>query len=48
MTATPHLYDDPVKGKTRERSAELAFMDGEVIYVPVGYRLDCDEALESA
>lgn len=46
MTATPRLYDDSVKGKIQDHSAELASMDDEAIYGPEFYRLGFGEAVE--
>ena len=45
MTATPRLYDDAVKGKAAEHSAELTSMDDEGIYGPEFYRLGFGEAV---
>lgn len=46
MTATPRLYDEAVKGKAAEHSAELASMDDEAIYGPEFYRLGFGEAVD--
>ena len=46
MTATPRLYDEAVKGKAEEHSAELASMDDEAIYGPEFYRLGFGEAVD--
>lgn len=46
MTATPRLFDDNVKGKAAELSAELASMDDEAIYGPEFHRLGFGEAVE--
>lgn len=46
MTATPRLYDDTVKSKAEERSAELASMDDESVYGPEFHRLGFGEAVE--
>lgn len=46
MTATPRLYDDVVKGKAAEHSAELTSMDDEGIYGPEFYRLGFGEAVD--
>lgn len=46
MTATPRLFDDNVKGKAAEHSAELASMDDEAIYGPEFHRLGFGEAVE--
>nr|WP_278723176.1 DEAD/DEAH box helicase [Corynebacterium accolens] len=46
MTATPRLFDDAVKGKAAEHSAELTSMDDEGIYGPEFYRLGFGEAVD--
>ena len=46
MTATPRLFDEAVKGKAAEHSAELASMDDEGIYGPEFYRLGFGEAVD--
>src|SRR5699024_10936139 len=46
MTATPRLFDDAVKGKAKEYSAELASMDDEGTYGPELHRLGFGEAVE--
>lgn len=46
MTATPRLYDDTIKSKAEERSAELASMDDESVYGPEFHRLGFGEAVE--
>lgn len=46
MTATPRLFDDNVKGKAEEHSAELASMDDEAVYGPEFYRLGFGEAVD--
>ncbi|QGU04698.1 DEAD/DEAH box helicase [Corynebacterium comes] len=46
MTATPRLFDDSVKGKAAEHSAELVSMDDEAIYGPEFHRLGFGEAVE--
>ena len=46
MTATPRLFDDSVKGKAEEHSAELASMDDKAIYGPEFHRLGFGEAVE--
>lgn len=46
MTATPRLFDEAVKGKAVEHSAELVSMDDEAIYGPEFYRLGFGEAVE--
>ncbi|MEH0058664.1 DEAD/DEAH box helicase [Auritidibacter ignavus] len=47
MTATPRLFDDTVKDKAAEHSAEVASMDDEAIYGPEFYRLGFGEAVEA-
>lgn len=46
MTATPRLFDDNIKGKAAEHSAELVSMDDEAIYGPEFHRLGFGEAVE--
>lgn len=46
MTATPRLYDDTVKAKAEEHSAEVASMDDEATYGPEFHRLGFGEAVE--
>lgn len=46
MTATPRLFDDAVKGKAADHSAELASMDDEGIYGHEFHRLGFGEAVE--
>ncbi|MDY5784948.1 DEAD/DEAH box helicase family protein, partial [Corynebacterium sp.] len=46
MTATPRLFDDAIKGKAADHSAELASMDDEAIYGPEFHRLGFGEAVE--
>lgn len=46
MTATPRLFDDAMKGKAAEHSAELASMDDEAVYGPEFHRLGFGEAVE--
>lgn len=46
MTATPRLFDDSVKGKAKEHSAELASMDDEAIFGPEFHRLGFGEAVD--
>lgn len=46
MTATPRLFDDQVKGKAAEHSAEIASMDDEAIYGPELHRLGFSEAVD--
>lgn len=47
MTATPRLFDDAVKGKAAEHSAEVASMDDEAIFGPEVHRLGFGEAVEA-
>lgn len=47
MTATPRLFDEDVKGKAAEHSAELYSMDDEAIYGPEFHRLGFGEAVET-
>lgn len=47
MTATPRLFDDAVKGKAAEHSAEVASMDDEAIFGPEFHRLGFGEAVEA-
>ncbi|KAB1504073.1 DEAD/DEAH box helicase [Corynebacterium sp. 320] len=47
MTATPRLYDETVKSKAEQHSAEIASMDDEAIYGPEFHRLGFGEAVES-
>lgn len=47
MTATPRLFDDNVKGKAVEHSAELFSMDDEAIYGPELHRLGFGEAVST-
>ena len=47
MTATPRLFDEVVKGKAAEHSAELYSMDDEAIYGPEFHRLGFGEAVET-
>ncbi|ERJ46303.1 hypothetical protein N579_02435 [Corynebacterium pseudodiphtheriticum 090104] len=44
MTATPKLFDDDVKDKAADHSAELASMDDEGTYGPEFHRLGFGEA----
>ena len=46
MTATPRIFDDNVKDKADEHSAELASMDDELTYGPEFHRLAFGEAVE--
>ena len=46
MTATPRLFDESVKGKAKEHSAELASMDDEAIFGPEFHRLGFGEAVD--
>ena len=46
MTATPRLFDESVKDKTVQHSAELASMDDEAVYGPELHRLGFGEAVE--
>lgn len=46
MTATPKLFDDDVKDKAADHSAELASMDDEGVYGPEFHRLSFGEAVE--
>ena len=46
MTATPRLFDDNIKGKAAEHSAELVSMDDEAVYGPEFHRLGFGEAVE--
>lgn len=46
MTATPKLFDDTVKGKAEEYSAEIASMDDEAVFGPEFHRLGFGEAVE--
>ncbi|WP_092259815.1 DEAD/DEAH box helicase [Corynebacterium cystitidis] len=46
MTATPRLFDDTVKDKATEHSAELYSMDDEGIYGPEFHRLGFGEAVD--
>ncbi|KAB1553954.1 DEAD/DEAH box helicase [Corynebacterium sp. 319] len=47
MTATPRLYDETVKSKAEQHSAEIASMDDEAIYGPEFHRLGFGEAVEA-
>ena len=46
MTATPRLFDDNMKGKAVEHSAELYSMDDEAVYGPEFHRLGFGDAVE--
>ncbi|MCF7547150.1 DEAD/DEAH box helicase [Pseudonocardia sp. WMMC193] len=46
MTATPRIFDENVKAKADEVSAELASMDDEAVYGPEFHRLSFGEAVE--
>ena len=46
MTATPRLFDDSVKTKAEQHSAEIASMDDEAIYGPEFHRLGFGEAVD--
>ncbi|MBN9644746.1 DEAD/DEAH box helicase [Corynebacterium mendelii] len=46
MTATPRLFDDNLKDKAEEVSAEVASMDDEAIYGPEFYRIGFGQAVE--
>ncbi|WP_311476056.1 DEAD/DEAH box helicase [uncultured Corynebacterium sp.] len=46
MTATPRLFDETVKGKAVEHSAELYSMDDEAVYGPEFHRLGFGEAVD--
>lgn len=46
MTATPRLFDDKVKDKAADFSAEVSSMDDEAIFGPEFYRLGFGEAVE--
>lgn len=46
MTATPRLFDDSVKTKAEEHSAEIASMDDEALYGPEFHRLGFGEAVD--
>ena len=45
MTATPRLFDDAVKGKAADHSAEVASMDDEGIFGPEFHHLGFGEAV---
>ncbi|AUH68644.1 hypothetical protein GSI01S_06_00130 [Gordonia sihwensis NBRC 108236] len=46
MTATPRIYDDKVKAKADEASAEVTSMDNEDVYGPEFHRLSFGHAVE--
>ncbi|SHU17817.1 helicase [Mycobacteroides abscessus subsp. abscessus] len=46
MTATPRIYDETVKAKADEHSAEITSMDDETTYGPEFHRLSFGEAVE--
>ncbi|WOI90322.1 DEAD/DEAH box helicase [Rhodococcus qingshengii] len=46
MTATPRIFDDTVKDKAEEHSAELTSMDDETVYGPEFHRLSFGDAVE--
>ncbi|WP_345424427.1 DEAD/DEAH box helicase [Pseudonocardia xishanensis] len=46
MTATPRIFDENVKAKADEVSAELASMDDETVYGPEFHRLSFGDAVE--
>ena len=46
MTATPRIFDDAVKDKAEEHSAELVSMDDELCYGPEFHRLSFGDAVE--
>ena len=46
MTATPRLFDETVKDKAIEHSAELYSMDDEAVYGPEFHRLGFGEAVD--
>lgn len=46
MTATPRIYDETVKAKADEHSAEVTSMDDETTYGPEFHRLSFGEAVE--
>lgn len=46
MTATPRLFDEQIKDKAAEHSAEIASMDDEAIYGPELHRLGFSEAVD--
>ena len=46
MTATPRIFDENVKAKAEEHSAELTSMDDESVYGPEFHRLSFGEAVD--
>ena len=46
MTATPRIFDENVKAKAEEFSAELTSMDNAAVYGPEFHRLSFGEAVE--
>ncbi|MEU4060330.1 DEAD/DEAH box helicase [Rhodococcus qingshengii] len=46
MTATPRIFDDTVKDKAEEHSAELTSMDDETVYGPEFHRLSFGAAVD--
>ncbi|MDV6271328.1 DEAD/DEAH box helicase [Rhodococcus globerulus] len=46
MTATPRIFDETVKDKAEEHSAELTSMDDEAVYGPEFHRLSFGAAVE--
>lgn len=46
MTATPRLFDEKVKDKAEEHSAEIVSMDDESTFGPVFHRLSFGEAVD--
>jgi len=46
MTATPRIFDDKVRDKAEEHSAELTSMDDEATYGPEFHRLSFGDAVE--
>lgn len=46
MTATPRIFDETVKDKAEEHSAELTSMDDEIVYGPEFHRLSFGAAVE--
>ncbi|NMD95002.1 DEAD/DEAH box helicase [Rhodococcus sp. BL-253-APC-6A1W] len=46
MTATPRIFDESVKEKADEHSAELSSMDDELIFGPEFHRLSFGDAVE--
>lgn len=46
MTATPRIYDQKVKNKAEEHSAEIASMDNEELFGPEFHHLPFGEAVE--